>query len=428
MAYREKDEKLIAKNLKRLREERGLNKTEFADRLGFDRTYYGRWESGERIPSKEHIDIIANAFGISAEELYKNISVAIVHTSALMINKRILAYLLEDYESVIIPGIVMQDIEDIKSGRKEYRDKRAKKYAWEVMMAVSRYQVANRNNLLIMDTDDFTGDSVKIILALAEKIKKDHYGDVFIIHDDISLTLGYKDNLRVKEYLANRKENIGYHCFLQLKEEWDDFDEINVDGVNLNTYLPNGMTLLIDCIRCNTKDRIDDRKGERIPDSRIIQKIQFLLDHGADINLTDRWLHCLTPLAHCVQVDNIELFDYLVEKGADYNYGSKDTLNTTNFLMQNEGNTPLMIACYEGKKKFVNRFIELPDVSFNQQDANGYTALIKAAIGRNNARNKGEEKKIQRYEYIYEKLKSMNEVDKKIRDRKNKTAGDYWDI
>lgn len=422
MAYKENDEKLIGNNLKKLRDERKMTQQQIANLLGYDRTVYNKWENGSKIPSKEQIDRIAEALKISAEELYKNISIAIVHTSALMKNVRILGFLLENYARVIVPRDVMKELEDLKNGARGVRNKRT---AWQVMMKISQYQV-DKNGFSIEESEKYGGTTKENMIRLAEELQNEQNGDVFIIHDDVTFSVMYKDSLLLKDYMAQRSENVGYYTVLKIMDEWDDFEDIDVEGVNLNAYLPDGMTLLIDCIRCNTKEKQDVRGGGSISMTRILQKIQFLLDHGADINETDRWKHGLTPLAHCVQVKELDLFDYLIKAGADYNLGSIDTLNTSNFRMQNEGNTPLMIACYEGKKQFVDRFLRLPNVSFNQQDANGYTALIKTAVGRNERIKKGNDSYTQNYQYIYNKLSSLTEVDKIIRDRNNKTAGDYW--
>lgn len=422
MAYKTNDEKLIGKNLKKLRKERGLTQAKMAELLGYERTVYCKWENGTKVPNKEQIDEMAPKLQISAEELFKNISIAIVHTSALMENVRILGYLLEDYAGVIVPDSVMKELTVYKSGS---RSNPMTRRAWQAMMTISQYQV-DKNGFSVVESEKYGGTTIENMIKLAEELRDTQNGDIFIIHNDITLSLQYKDNLLLSDYMAKRTENVGYHTVLKLMDEWDDFDEIDLNGANLDAYLPDGMTLLIDCIRCNTKAKKDKRGGEEIPTTKIIQKIQFLLENGADINKTDRWNHCLTPLAHCVQVGNLDLFNFLIQSGADYNLGSIDTLNTRNYRMQNEGNTPLMIACYEGKKKFVNRFLELPDVSFNQQDANGYTALIKAAVGKNVKIREEKEHLIPTYKYIYDKLNSLDKVDKIIRDRKNHTAEEYW--
>ena len=47
---------------------------------------------------------------------------------------------------------------------------------------------------------------------------------------------------------------------------------------------------------------------------------------------------------------------------------------------KNEGNMPLMIAAWEGKKRFVEALCNDERTSINQQDANGFTALMKACM------------------------------------------------
>ena len=49
MAYKDNDEKLIAKNLKQLRMERYSTQQSFADDLGYDRTMVAKWENGSKI-------------------------------------------------------------------------------------------------------------------------------------------------------------------------------------------------------------------------------------------------------------------------------------------------------------------------------------------------------------------------------------------
>lgn len=61
MAYKKNDEKLIGKNLKKLRDERKMTQQQIANLLGYDRTVYNKWENGSKIPSKEQIDRIAEA-------------------------------------------------------------------------------------------------------------------------------------------------------------------------------------------------------------------------------------------------------------------------------------------------------------------------------------------------------------------------------
>ena len=179
MAYKKNDEKLIGKNLKKLRDERKMTQQQIADLLGYDRTVYSKWENGSKIPSKEQIDDIAKGLTISAEELYKNISIAIVHTSALMKNVRILGFLLEDYARVIIPGDVMKELDAYKKGARGARNKRT---AWQVMMKISQYQVDKDNNgFSIEDSEKYGGTTKENMIHLAEELQNAQNGDVYIL-------------------------------------------------------------------------------------------------------------------------------------------------------------------------------------------------------------------------------------------------------
>jgi ankyrin repeat protein len=60
----------------------------------------------------------------------------------------------------------------------------------------------------------------------------------------------------------------------------------------------------------------------------------------------------------------------LVEAGADIDFQSQG---------KNRGNTALMIAAWHGKQDFVQYFCQ-NGACANQQDSNGFTALIKACI------------------------------------------------
>lgn len=71
-----------------------------------------------------------------------------------------------------------------------------------------------------------------------------------------------------------------------------------------------------------------------------------------------------------------------------------------------------MVAAWHGRMDFIKKLCNYKDLSINQQDANGYTALIKAAIKKNNE--------------IYNFL-IKNKADTKIRDRIGRTAKDYYD-
>lgn len=59
----------LARNLRRLRAERGISQEELADLAGLHRTYVGSIERSERNVSIDNIEKLAAAFGITPSKL-----------------------------------------------------------------------------------------------------------------------------------------------------------------------------------------------------------------------------------------------------------------------------------------------------------------------------------------------------------------------
>ena len=63
----------FGKRVQLLRKEKNLSQEKFALLIGMDRTYYASVEKGRRNISIKNIEKIANGFGISISELFKDI-------------------------------------------------------------------------------------------------------------------------------------------------------------------------------------------------------------------------------------------------------------------------------------------------------------------------------------------------------------------
>jgi transcriptional regulator with XRE-family HTH domain len=59
----------LARNLKRLRRERGLSQEELADRAGLNRNYVGMIERQENAATVDTLEALAEALGIKAVQL-----------------------------------------------------------------------------------------------------------------------------------------------------------------------------------------------------------------------------------------------------------------------------------------------------------------------------------------------------------------------
>ncbi len=64
-------QQVFGKRVRELRKERGLSQVELAAKVGIDRSYMGFLERGERNPSLEVIAKIAEALGVTPDELLK---------------------------------------------------------------------------------------------------------------------------------------------------------------------------------------------------------------------------------------------------------------------------------------------------------------------------------------------------------------------
>lgn len=62
----------FANRIKKLRQQQGLSQEKFALKIDMDRTYYASVEAGKRNVSIKNIKKIADGFGVSLEELFKN--------------------------------------------------------------------------------------------------------------------------------------------------------------------------------------------------------------------------------------------------------------------------------------------------------------------------------------------------------------------
>lgn len=314
---------------------------------------------------------------------YKNSSV-IPDTSALLKNLNIFDSIIEDFSNVIITQTIIDELNYQK-------DKKNNNDAWLSMQRLNslkaKVKIYNDRNCAGINHDEK-------ICSFARKYSKEHKQKVYILHDDVGFSINYKDSILLKHYIGSKQNNISKNLekldslFL---EDWDEYPAID----NVNFYLSNGYTLLISCIRSNNKLKYN--------------KLIFLIERcNADINKTDNKKYFLTPLSHSIQVNDFKAFSILLDHGADYNKGSIKETREEYIKCRNEGNTPLMIACFHNRKRFVEKLCEYKDIGLNQQDSNGFTPLFKCAI--------------KKHKELYNYLLSFSRTDVYIRDRNNHLA------
>lgn len=430
----------LGKAMKQIRTAAGMKQEEAAGIFHVSRTVYTKYETGKVKPRLEDLKEFAKRFNVSFDELLKKVSIAIPDTCALLKNKRLLHMLLDDYDKIVVPTTVMRELSGRKAVKSSPEERKTAKVAWQVLANLDYYFQEYPNRIIRKDNEGYkVPDSVPNIrnmindhkvMALAKDLEKTVVGDVIIIHDDVDFSVHDGKEMRIDDYIAKRSKLIDYTSLIDLDMEFDhlEYYQKMVDTLDLNAYLPDGMTLLISSIKCNDPEKIEERGGRRIPDQKVIKKVKFLLEHGADPDKNDNGRFCLPPISHSIQTRErygFDIFKILLEAGCDFNKGARD--ETTASYMKvgklNEGNTPLMIACFHAKKKFVQILCDKEGISLNQQDSNGYTALIKCAVQRYNRKKKGLDAPIN--EELYNYLISKK-ADTLIRDRNNHTAKDWY--
>ena len=433
-------------NIKRLRKEKGMTQDEVAKAVYTTRYNILRYESGKMTPSSEVIERLEKALGVPTGSLAQKVAIAIPDTSALLRNKRLINLLLESYSCVIIPDIVSLELSGFKGMRttqsSSAQNKRNKKIASQVMSMIEEYEVKYKGRVLRKSTKHYNvGGNMGIsekdqrIVELAKDVRKQTSRIVDIIHVDKDYAHLVDETVNavyLEEYMARRSKLDGnYQLVLDFDKVFDHLERYDVAAqkMDLDAYLPDGMTLLISCIRCNEPEKVDERGGRIIPEFLIQKKMVFLLEHGASRDKTDSHQYCHTPLEHCMERYNPDFKEFciLLAYGADYNKCSVDETQIRDKRVSeiNEGNTPLMIACYHGKEKYVKKLCSLPGICINSQDCNGFTPLIKCAAARCERKRQG--KPYDRFEKIYRFLIDEMHADTLIRDRNNRTAQDWWD-
>lgn len=376
----------LGRRLAALREKNHVSQKDMAKQLDYTNSMLSKVEKGSS--SYRNTCRLAQAYcsvlGLSKAEtdsLLRGEKAAVVDTSALIRNLQLIEWLSEEYGSVIVPKTVMEELDHIKDKNKNgLGDK-----AWQVIAGITN---AKTIRVVPFRDDDRSGNNDSKILALALQISKELSCPVDIITNDVGFAARLKGSreevraVKLDDYIAGRQAFSDMERLKKIDayyaDSYDDIEtqlKIRIPGSEeLNAYLANGNTLIISAVR---------QKKE--PLSLRMAKIRWLVKHGADVNKRDRGRYNFPPLTHVIQVksspDDLKMFRFLLrEMHADPNVGSRDPANTGHTYRKNEGNMPLMVAAWHGYPEFVRELCQDARTSLNQQDANGYTALIKACF------------------------------------------------
>lgn len=376
----------LRKRMIELREKNGKTQSEMAELLFVNKSTLSRVEKGETAYKSilEYANRYCDKLGLTEDQkqlFLRGTRAVVTDTSALLKKIQLIEDLSKEYSSVIIPQIVIDELDNIKD---QNTNGLAAK-AWQILRSIS----AN-NNVIVKN---YTGEEEGLnndgkILDIAKKASEEFNCPVDIITYDTGFAARLRGTetavsaLFLEEYIATRQNLLDIGTLKKIDEYYaDSYEDIEkVLGISipcaedLNAYLPNGNTLIISTVRCKVKP-VNQRKA----------KIKWLIMHGADVNKRDTGRYNLPPLSHVIQNNDrfpehdLELFRFLLHDcDANPNVGSRDPHDSGKIRQKNGGNMPLMIAAWHNKPEFVKMLCEDERTSLNQQDGNGYTALIKA--------------------------------------------------
>lgn len=163
----------------------------------------------------------------------------------------------------------------------------------------------------------------------------------------------------VNEYYSDSYDDVEVKLAIKMPAKNED---------DWNYYLANGTTLIISAV-----------KNDSVPVKQRIEKIRWLINNGADVNKRDHESKNFPAITHAIKMHNYEIFTFLLnECNANPNIGSRNPYDIGKVRQKNDGNMPLMVAAWENQIEMVKDLCADKRVSLNQQDGNGFTALIKA--------------------------------------------------
>ena len=371
----------LRKRMIELREKNHKSQSDMAELIGCNKSTLSRAEKVGGDTSYKTVLGFAidycDKLGLSPEqkELFlRGEKVVVTDTSALLKNVQLIDELSREYSRVIVPNIVVDELDNITD--RNTNNLAAK--AWQILKSIG----GNPNVI----TRDYTGDADEgnndsKIVAVAEAAAEEFNCEVDIITYDAGFAarLSGKEGINalyLETYIVTKQNLVDIDSIKKINEYYaDSYDDIEkVLGItipsadDINAYLPEGFTLIISVVR-NKRESLERRKA----------KIKWLIAHGADVNKRDCSKYYFPPLSHSVQNGDFEIFKFLLhECGANPNVGSRDPRDAGKIRQKNDGNMPLMIAAWDNKINYVQELCNDERTSLNQQDGNGFTALIKA--------------------------------------------------
>ncbi len=371
----------LRKRMIELREKNHKSQSDMAALINCNKSTLSRVEKiGDETSYKNvmaYAELYCDKLGLDAKqkELFlRGEKGVVIDTSALMKNEQLIDELCKEYSRVIVPKIVIDELDGIKD---HSSDRRLANKARQIEKSIG----ANTNVITMSFEGEDDGNNDSKIVAVARSAAEKFNCEIDLITNDAGFAARLSGDetvksLYIENYYATKQDLIDIETLNQIKEYYaDSYDDIEkVLGIkipnedDINAYLSNGYTLIISAVRDKNK-----------PMKQRQEKIRWLIQHGADVNRRDNAKYYFPALSHSIQNNDFEMFKFLLhECKANPNIGSRNPHDAGKIRQKNDGNMPLMIAAWDNKIDYVRELCADERTSLNQQDGNGFTALIKA--------------------------------------------------
>ena len=324
-----------------------------------------------------YAEMYCNALGLTEKQkrlFLRGEKAVVVDTSALLKNVQLIDELSKEYSRVIVPQIVIDELDNIKD--RNTNDLATK--AWQILKSIG-----DNTNIITLGykVNKSCSNNDSKIVAVARKAAEKFNCQVDVITNDAGFAARLSGDetvrsLYLEKYFVTKQELVDVDSLKKINDYYaDSYDDIESRlGINIpnkkdiNAYLSNGYTLIISVVR-NRQMPMNQRK----------EKIKWLIAHGADVDRRDCGKYYFPPLSHSIQNNDFEMFRFLLHDcHANPNIGSRNPYDAGKIRQKNDGNMPLMIAAWDNKVRYVKELCADERTSLNQQDGNGFTALIKA--------------------------------------------------
>lgn len=371
----------LRRRMTRLREKNGYSLSQFAAEFPTNKSTLSRVEKidGETNHKtvKEWAEKYCEKLQMSDQQIQlfmRGEKAVIVDTKALITRPDLLGELREEYSYVVVPSFVIDELKSIKNNNPNDYGLRA----LDLLNKIQRYDIKS------YPVPDMSEQS---IIEMANALSEELSNEVDIITADDAFALNIKGTIKedskynilfLEEYAATKQELINMRWLNAVNEYYSDsYDDVEVklaikmpakNEDDWNYYLANGTTLIISAV-----------KNDSVPVKQRIEKIRWLIDNGADVNKRDHESKNFPAITHAIKMHNYEIFAFLLKEcNANPNIGSRNPYDIGKVRQKNDGNMPLMVAAWENQIDMVRDLCADKRVSLNQQDGNGFTALIKA--------------------------------------------------